>query len=738
MNITWYWGTSSSCSDYYGRNSSVSNDTYYMTNGANFSSNNQKYYWKVCVNDGHGEWANATYHFTTIGANKEIISKDQSAYSLELNPGCTTLYGYINNNSVSTSIDTNWHYVALTFSGSTMTLYKDGESVDTGSSSMNSNENDVVLGNLLTGTLDELRISNTARSASWINTTYQNTNSPTTFATFGSQIGILSTWTYRKLVTIDSSLVGSDLTNFPVLISTTDTDLKNNALSNGYDILFMSPSVDWNNGSYTQKYPHEIEKYTSSTGELIAWVNIDSVSSSTNTTMYMYYGNSLCTADRQNVTGVWDSDYVGVWHLHESPSDSGTHYDSTSNDHDMTFYDSNSNSNTDATGIADGSDDLNGDADYMDESYSSDFDLSSFTLECWVQLDEKTDNHYMINKQLDNYTDRNFALYSNISTGQPVMSFRNSGDTNETVTGTTDLTSTGWHYIAGTNDGSTLILYVNGSSEGTPVSITSSPLTQSAPLMIGRENNSVDPEYWDGDFDEIRISKTSRSSNWISTTYNTISNPSNFITFGSQKTKNVAPSQSSSSPSNGATNQNLNPQLSIMVNDTNTDSLNVSFWTNASSGWQQLGDYHIGYNGTYIDSNTSNMNNYGTTYYWSVNVTDGATWTNATYNFTTDVLPQIINEIPANESTGISTWPACNITVSDLDSGTVNVYFYENATGGWALRQTNSSVNVTSAANVIWGNYTNADTASTKYWWSVNVTDRISWTNETYHFTTES
>jgi hypothetical protein len=130
------------------------------------------------------------------------------------------------------------------------------------------------------------------------------------------------------------------------------------------------------------------------------------------------------------------------------------------------------------------------------------------------------------------------------------------------------------------------------------------------------------------------------------------------------------------------------------------------------------------------------MNSYGTKYWWSVNVTDGTAWTNNTYNFITSYLPVLINPNPANDSTDVSLWPACNVTVSDVNGGTVTVYFYENTTDSWVLQQTNSSVDVTSSANVVWGNYSNASAASTTYWWSVNVTDGIGWTNNTYHFTT--
>jgi len=100
----------------------------------------------------------------------------------------------------------------------------------------------------------------------------------------------------------------------------------------------------------------------------------------------------------------------------------------------------------------------------------------------------------------------------------------------------------------------------------------------------------------------------------------------------------------------------------------------------------------------------------------------------------TNNAPTITGEIPANSSTSISRWAACNVTCNDQDGDSLTVYFYENTTGSWVLQQTNSSHTANTSA--VWGNYTNASAYNTTYWWSVNVTDGGLWTNETYHFTT--
>ena len=73
-----------------------------------------------------------------------------------------------------------------------------------------------------------------------------------------------NSWFYRKTLTIDHTKVAGSLTNFPVLVDVTDTDLSAKAQSDGDDVVFTDSSDD--------KLNHEIELYNGTTGHLVAWV----------------------------------------------------------------------------------------------------------------------------------------------------------------------------------------------------------------------------------------------------------------------------------------------------------------------------------------------------------------------------------------------------------------------------------------------------------------------------------
>ena len=121
-----------------------------------------------------------------------------------------------------------------------------------------------------------------------------------------------SSWGYRRQITLDYTKVAttSAITNFPLMFSTTTiADLKFTGSggkvgkSDGTDILITASDG-------TTKLNHEIEKYSSSTGETILWFNsgATAISTSTNTSYYLYYGNSGAS-DQQSVTATWESNF---------------------------------------------------------------------------------------------------------------------------------------------------------------------------------------------------------------------------------------------------------------------------------------------------------------------------------------------------------------------------------------------------------------------------------------------
>lgn len=90
------------------------------------------------------------------------------------------------------------------------------------------------------------------------------------------------------------------------------------------------------------------------------------------------------------------------------------------------------------------------------------------------------------------------------------------------------------------------------------------------------------------------------------------------------------------------------------------------------------------------------------------------------------------NEHPTNNSINVILKVKCHITVSDPDSDSLNIYWYENTTGTWVLRQNNSLV---TNGTYDW-NYMQAGDYSTTYYWRVIVSDGNDSVEAIFCFTT--
>ena len=323
-----------------------------------------------------------------------------------------------------------------------------------------------------------------------------------------------SSWAYRKTITIDHTKVsGGPLTNFPVLINlSSDANLSSHAQSSGNDILFTA-----SDGS--TKLNHEIQTYTSGTGALIAWVQVSSLSSSADTVLYMYYGNSGAS-NQQNATGVWDSTFVGVWHLNQTTGGSGAIKDSTSNANHGT------NNGTLTLGSAGeiGNDAVAFGGGYISFGTSSlfNFGAANYTAELWAK--GGTGSQDVFAKDKDKGVNGFFY-----STGTAYDSW----DPGAAI-GTQDAN---WHLLvlarAGTGNNQ-FFQYYDGAAGTTATTTDSSNMTSTYALTLGSSAAQEFP--YTGSIAELRLSNVARSSGWVSTEYKNESSPGTFYTLGGETT----------------------------------------------------------------------------------------------------------------------------------------------------------------------------------------------------------
>ena len=329
-------------------------------------------------------------------------------------------------------------------------------------------------------------------------------------------------WLYRKELTINSSQVTADLQNFPMLVSLTDANLGTHAQTDADDIIFIDDQG--------QKLSHEIESYTTGTGVLVAWVKIPNLDADNDSNIHMYYGNAS-TNSQQDAENVWDENYKMVQHMNESGT--GTRYDSTSNNNDLGTS-SYSGDEAISNSKINGADDLELDSsESLARSDDDSLDITGeLTISAWIRQETVASGgvyRSLVGKQdggsNNNYT---FSTYND----ELYFGFYNGGSQDHYTASANLVAGTWYHVVITYNDGANNVtIYVNNNAELNTTE-NNSLLTNGDVLEIGIENIGT---YFDGVIDEIRISSSTRSADWIATEYANQNAPGTFLTAASEE-----------------------------------------------------------------------------------------------------------------------------------------------------------------------------------------------------------
>ena len=324
-------------------------------------------------------------------------------------------------------------------------------------------------------------------------------------------------YTHRRAITIDHTKVpNTDQVNFPVLISGTYPYLASTAnggavtSANGYDILFTSDV----NG--TSPLAFERETYDPSTGTVNFWVNVPTVSHTSDTVIYLFYGNSSVTTDPSSAMATWDNNYAGVWHLPDGTTLSAG--DSTLNSNTGTIIGA-----TAATGQIGGAAAFDGSTGLITVSNNSSIDVASgdFTASVWFYANSYSGFNTVFDKGTTS-SNRDYSFWINSSSGGWWAIGSGGG---EYWSGSGFTTGT-WHYLVMQRSGSTSRVFLDGSSAFSTTDFTGT--TDSGGNLDFSGNPTEGGSLWDGKLDEFRISNTARSADWITTEYNNQSNPATF------------------------------------------------------------------------------------------------------------------------------------------------------------------------------------------------------------------
>lgn len=328
-------------------------------------------------------------------------------------------------------------------------------------------------------------------------------------------------WLYRKKITIDNTNVDSDLTDFPLYVFIEGTgsgsSLASKIQDSGQDLRFTDSSG-------VRTLPHEIESYSEASGNVTAyvWVKVPTVNGSSDTNIYMYYGNSGAS-DGQDAANVWDSNYKGVWHSKDATT--------------TTISDSTTNANTgtklavgepvEATGKIGKAQDYDGTNDYVDAGSSATLDVPNITLSAWIKADSLVAWSRIIAMPSSFTYKYVLGLGSGNNFGGAALT-----NTYKAVSPINSLAIGAWYHLVLTCTSADLALYLNGQAQ--VESSVEDWLYAGTTVWFGRRQTPAYP--FNGLLDEVRISNTDRSADWIKFEYNNVSQADNELTWGSEDT----------------------------------------------------------------------------------------------------------------------------------------------------------------------------------------------------------
>jgi hypothetical protein len=475
-----------------------------------------------------------------------IVEKGQWGYQTSYYFGCgdgtNDLTFYLSNNEVFDTANNilqvnSWQHAAVSYNSSgNATLFLNGVVTDSGSytGSIQGNVGLLNISNSDTsydfpGYIDEVRISNIARSDDWLKAQYLCMNN--SFVNYGNeQVKDWwdSDWKYRKKLTFNNNGQSENLLDFPVMVKLDSANFDySKTKSDGTDLRFIDED-----GVCELKY--QIETWNNTTSSYI-WVKVTNITGSSSTDhIWIYYGN-LSAPDVQDPVNVWDINYTQVLHLNESVVDdksSGIFYDSTSN-----YFNGSQNGVDDIAGKIGKGQDFDGVNDYI-LTTGDEMNVSQYmgTVEAWVKVKDISTTLSIFQTE----ENRNRLLWTEY--GEYKAGMYTSALTTEILSG--GAVNSYWRYLTFSwdiNQGR-LNFCIDGvlvdsySGSGWTTNVRTSPTRYGHNEIPGLSIPSR--AYFKGTMDEIRVSDTVRTLDWVKAQYLSMNNE--FIEYGSEDDYNEA------------------------------------------------------------------------------------------------------------------------------------------------------------------------------------------------------
>ena len=333
------------------------------------------------------------------------------------------------------------------------------------------------------------------------------------------------TYDKRKKITIQTTNVGTDLTDFPLLVKiAADSDMAD-ANADGFDIRFTE-----DDGS--TEIPYERQAWTGGAASAVTaifWVKSDVTTVGTGATDIYIYWRSTDTADGANPTAVW-VDYAAVWHLNALT-------DSTGNGNTMTAYNTPTSG---ATGVVgDCYTFASASVEYLARADNSGITAYPVAFTCWFS--SSTDQDQAVVNLGDANAVSTIGCWMRDSTPeQDVLAHQYSGGVGNYVGTTTDWAIDGtWQLgTAVFLNATSRVVYLDAGGYAINTVSDALPSGLDRTSIAGRYYGGSAKNLFNGSIDEVRIrdaNVANHTADWVKFEYYNIDSVGNELTFGAEQ-----------------------------------------------------------------------------------------------------------------------------------------------------------------------------------------------------------
>lgn len=315
-------------------------------------------------------------------------------------------------------------------------------------------------------------------------------------------------WQFRQQITVDSTNITADLTDYAILLDSNAVglDFFNNVKADGSDIV-----VTLGNG--TTVLERELVTINTSANTLQLYARVPTISSITDTNLYIYFGNAAATETNSATT--WRNEYTGVWHFDSDFDAPDPQVTDSSQAGNHGYARGGFDSDNQVTGVVGSGAEFNN-AEYisLDYSYSGNNTLPQISVSAWINTTvngaSQSGNWAIIDFDRSEFF--NFYVHEN---GQ--LGFSTAGNglaIDDFYSGVAHTVNDGaWYHVAAVYDGTDKILYIDGVEVARDVNTHGGAAlgksTRFAFIGDGSEATAFDGgrnnAYFDGMYDNITI-----------------------------------------------------------------------------------------------------------------------------------------------------------------------------------------------------------------------------------------